>query len=99
MLKGKYNVASVTGSDEEGYTHTLTCGHVVHGRSWRYDFMDCPECPGATGSVLFPWEKEEEERPFNPELACCEQAVRVFCVCRASYKCPVHGQTCHGSHE
>ena len=37
-------------------------------------------------------------RRDNPH-ACCEKAVRVYCVCRVSYKCPDHGQKCVGSHD
>jgi hypothetical protein len=40
----------------------------------------------------------EESEPF-PEYRCCERARLVECVCRASYKCPMHGQHCHGSHD
>ncbi len=30
---------------------------------------------------------------------CCEQAKRRQCVCTASWKCPVHGGWCVGSHD
>lgn len=32
-------------------------------------------------------------------LACCWRAVRQDCVCSDSFKCPVHGQQCHGTHD
>lgn len=31
--------------------------------------------------------------------ACCPLAEHRSCVCRASFDCPIHGVTCHGSHE
>jgi hypothetical protein len=30
---------------------------------------------------------------------CCEQGVRVHCVCRISIRCPLHGSTCVGTHD
>jgi hypothetical protein len=30
---------------------------------------------------------------------CCSAAVRVDCVCRVSWKCPIHGARCIGSHD
>jgi hypothetical protein len=32
-------------------------------------------------------------------MACCRKARRRFCVCFASFDCPVHGKTCIGSHD
>lgn len=31
--------------------------------------------------------------------ACCANAVRVHCVCVASYRCPTHDAVCVGSHD
>jgi hypothetical protein len=31
--------------------------------------------------------------------ACCRKARRVFCVCSASFTCPVHGNFCIGTHD
>jgi hypothetical protein len=31
--------------------------------------------------------------------ACCDAGVRVYCFCRASSKCPIHGEICIGSHD
>jgi len=36
---------------------------------------------------------------FAGASPCCAKAVRVPCVCIASWKCPVHGSHCFGSHE
>lgn len=30
---------------------------------------------------------------------CCNQAVKVFCVCDQCTECPAHGRVCHGSHD
>ncbi len=30
---------------------------------------------------------------------CCEQGVRVHCICRISIRCPVHGSMCVGTHD
>jgi len=40
----------------------------------------------------------ERYKPTSPR-ACCDKAVRVRCVCEASWDCPVHGQWCWGSHD
>lgn len=31
--------------------------------------------------------------------ACCVYAQKVFCVCEASFECPLHGHMCIGSHD
>lgn len=31
--------------------------------------------------------------------ACCVFAKKVFCVCEASFECPLHGRKCVGSHD
>ncbi len=35
----------------------------------------------------------------KPSLACCSLAVVNPCACVASYKCPLHGSMCIGSHD
>lgn len=42
-------------------------------------------------------EGEKLEKPHT--LACCPFAKKVFCVCRASFECKLHGNSCHGSHD
>lgn len=32
-------------------------------------------------------------------MVCCELAVFRPCVCTVSFSCPVHGSTCHGTHD
>lgn len=32
-------------------------------------------------------------------LACCPLAVKIPCVCIASFNCALHGSKCHGSHD
>lgn len=48
---------------------------------------------------LFPWEEDRRDELRIERERCCELAERVFCVCLRSYRCPVHGQRCVGSHE
>ena len=40
----------------------------------------------------------DEEKMQDPRR-CCPKAEIVPCVCWVSYKCPVHGQRCYGTHD
>lgn len=49
---------------------------------------------------FFPFEVSSvEEREAFSDYRCCEHAAIVECVCRVSFRCPTHGQHCHGSHD
>ena len=45
-----------------------------------------------------PAPRVERYQPTGPGR-CCEQAKPARCVCVASWKCPVHGSWCWGSHD
>jgi len=38
-------------------------------------------------------------RKMNQNTICCAKAFPVFCVCRISFQCDIHGSKCVGSHE
>lgn len=50
-------------------------------------------------SDYVPLSSEEWRRLHAWYEPCCPDAVRVFCVCRISVKCPRHGVQCAGSHD
>lgn len=55
-----------------------------------------------TGQALTeqkPAPKEPQKAVTGTEHPCCEKDVRVPCVCRISWSCPVHGGWCVGSHD
>lgn len=37
--------------------------------------------------------------PRRDYRACCDRAVIVPCVCSIKFRCDVHGENCHGSHD
>lgn len=43
--------------------------------------------------------RRKQAQQHYSHLACCDQAVLRNCVCSVSFLCPVHGVSCHGTHD
>lgn len=80
----------------------LACIEIVNKIEPKFNFLlgphddiesVVPKCEAIFASI------NGGETGLAGSKACCSLAKTRFCVCDASFECPVHGITCHGSHD